>query len=124
MNQSHLTDFQILGQTGEQLAADYLISHGYYIIERNWVCGRYEVDIICLNNFKVVFVEVKSHSLNPFFDIRLMVNKEKQRKIICSANRYIKMHHINYDAQFDIVEVLIKGNDVYEINHIPNAFHI
>ena len=47
MEENHLTESQLLGRDGEQIAADYLVSAGYKIIERNWVCGRYEIDIIC-----------------------------------------------------------------------------
>ena len=37
-----------LGKLGEELAADYLLKHGYTILHRNWVYQKAEVDIIAL----------------------------------------------------------------------------
>lgn len=124
MEENHLTESQLLGRDGEQIAADYLVSAGYKIIERNWVCGRYEIDIICTKDDELVFVEVKSHNKNPFFNLGNMVNTEKQRKIIYSANKYIHLHRLDMNARFDIIEVTFSSDDEFEVNHIPDAFYV
>lgn len=92
-----------LGRAGEQAAANYLAENNYTIIERNWHFGRYEIDIICKNNNVLAFVEVKSHHENECFDIRLMVNNEKQRKIKAGANAYVKYTRSLCDVRFDII---------------------
>ena len=35
-----------IGRRGEDLAADWLVHHGFAILHRNWRHGRYEVDCI------------------------------------------------------------------------------
>ena len=35
-----------LGKRGEKLALNHLLANGYTILERNWVTGKREIDII------------------------------------------------------------------------------
>ena len=49
-----------LGQTGEDLAAEFLQQQGMVIIERNFRCPRGEIDIIARDGETIVFVEVKT----------------------------------------------------------------
>ncbi len=49
-----------IGKTGETIAAKYLSSKGYRILERNWRIPTGEIDIICQHGDTVVFVEVKT----------------------------------------------------------------
>ena len=46
-----------LGQWGENLAAEYLCSKGYVIIDRDWRSGHRDLDIIAEDGDVVVFVE-------------------------------------------------------------------
>ena len=39
-----------LGQEGERLAADYLVTKGYRIVERNYRYHRNEIDIVALHH--------------------------------------------------------------------------
>ena len=43
-----------LGNKGEDLAADLLESKGYKILERNFFCGKNEIDIIALSPCKTL----------------------------------------------------------------------
>ena len=45
----------VLGIYGERLAADYLISIGYEVIERNWRCSFGEIDLIARDKDRWVF---------------------------------------------------------------------
>lgn len=49
-----------LGEIGEDLAAEYLMQHGYEIVARNWRNSRGEIDIIAENHQAIVAVEVKT----------------------------------------------------------------
>lgn len=49
-----------LGQTGEDLAADFLQQQGMVIVERNFRCQQGEIDIIARDGDAIVFVEVKT----------------------------------------------------------------
>ncbi|WP_231441718.1 YraN family protein [Brevibacterium zhoupengii] len=49
-----------LGQSGEDLAAEFLQRQGMVILERNFRCPRGEIDIIAKDGDTIVFVEVKT----------------------------------------------------------------
>jgi len=55
-----MTHNQIIGKFGERLAKNYLIKHGYKIINTNVKLSYQELDIIALKNSQVIFVEVKT----------------------------------------------------------------
>ena len=49
------------GKMAEDIAAEYLLTNGYIIRERNWRIGnRIEIDIIAEKDGIIVFVEVKA----------------------------------------------------------------
>jgi putative endonuclease len=49
-----------LGRWGEQVAADFLVTEGYSIVDRGWRCPRGEIDVIARRAGCTVFVEVKT----------------------------------------------------------------
>ncbi|WP_027479028.1 YraN family protein [Gryllotalpicola ginsengisoli] len=51
-----------LGAAGETVAARYLESLGYDIVDRNWRGTRGELDIVARHGGTTVFVEVKTRS--------------------------------------------------------------
>ena len=53
---------QKIGKLGEKLAAQYLESKGYEILERNFYCRQGEIDIIAKEKTKIIFIEVKSRT--------------------------------------------------------------
>jgi len=117
-----MSDSQIIGQTGEDLAASYLKKNGYTIRHRNWKFGKHELDIIAENREFVVFAEVKTRSSGFLMDPRSAVTKEKQRSIIFAAEGYIRIYDINKDSRFDVITVISDG-DNHELDHIENAFY-
>ena len=52
----------VLGQSGEQAAAEYLESCGLRILDRNWRCAVGEIDIVAVDRRTLVVVEVKSRT--------------------------------------------------------------
>ena len=114
---------KVVGNMGENIANAYLQKNGYVVLDRNWRCGNYEIDIICIDNKQIVFVEVKTHNYNPCFDLAKMVNKQKRRRIIFSANKYIRYNRICMNARFDVVEVVLNGGEFFSLNHVKNAFY-
>lgn len=48
------------GKWGEDVAANYLLEHGYEILARNWRHEHKEVDIVAQKDGKLYFVEVKT----------------------------------------------------------------
>ncbi len=56
------TERRKLGDIGENVACEFLVRHGFTVIERNYLRKWGEIDIIAQKGSKIHFVEVKSVS--------------------------------------------------------------
>lgn len=56
----YMSHNQRIGKFGEILAKNYLIRHGYKIIDANVKLSYQELDLVALKNNQVVFIEVKT----------------------------------------------------------------
>lgn len=109
------------GFLGEEKAANYLISKGYKIIDRNYRTKIGEIDIIAIISGVLVFVEVKSRTNINYGYPYEAVNWKKQDKIIKSSFIYMKQKRFNnYQIRYDIIEVYLEEKT--KIKHIENAF--
>ena len=115
---------QMLGQYGEDKACNYLETHNYKIIERNFRCRQGEIDIIAkdLSKDELVLVEVKTRLTFNFGRPSQAVTKIKQRHILNVAKYYLYKKCIK-DAfiRFDVIEVFVKEFE-FRINHIKQIF--
>lgn len=106
------------GNEGEQAACDYLVRHGWRILERNLRRGRGEIDIITCKRDVIAFVEVKRRSDLGFGTPAEAVNLEKQRRILGAAGIYLQEKGLSEaNIRFDVIEILSK-----RIHHIEAAF--
>jgi putative endonuclease len=117
-----MADSHLLGQKGEDLAADHLRKKGYNILHRNWKSGKRELDIVAENSDFIVFVEVRTRTDDFLLHPRHTVTSEKQRSMIYAAEGYIQRYNINKESRFDIVTVISDGKSD-EIEHIEDAFY-
>ena len=111
----------ILGHKGEDIAARYLEQHGYTILDRNWRCGHKELDLVVYKENTVVFVEVKTRSGTDYGDPWSFVDDRKIRRIVNSADAYIRFRCIDMDVRFDIISIVSDGED-FKVEHIEQAF--
>lgn len=112
-----------LGRRGEDAAARFLHRHGYEIVERNWKCKAGEADIIARDGEWVVFVEVKTRTSIEKGLPSEAVNKEKRHRYEKIAALFLS----NYDAvdvpvRFDVVSILVTGENRALLRHHINAF--
>ena len=116
---------KILGDLGENYAAEYLKRKRYNVIERNYRVGRDEVDIIVSRGEYIIFVEVKTRTDDGFGTPAEAVTHTKQKRIMGVAASYMSWHE-GKTARFDIVEIIgrvVRDKlKVESINHIENAF--
>ena len=111
-----------IGHRGEDIASNYLQEQGYCILERNWTNGaRKEIDIIATKDDVVVFVEVKTRKVGSATTPVSAVDARKQRRIVLSADSYIKSCRIDFCCRFDIIAIVYDENN-YRLEHIPDAF--
>lgn len=110
------------GVDGEELASSYLTQNGYEVLEKNWRFQHAEIDIIATKSDTLVIAEVKTRKSNFFGEPEEFVNRQKQKHLIKAANAYIEKNELNMEVRFDIISVLITGNN-HRIHHIEDAFH-
>ena len=115
------TEKQLIGQKGEDLAAEFYRQHNYVILDRNWKCYHLEVDLIAINEEYLVFCEVKTRSCTVFGEPEAFVTPQKQKNLIRAANLYLTRKNISKEVRFDIISIILCGEE-YRVHHIPNAF--
>jgi putative endonuclease len=111
-----------LGRIGEQLAATFLISNKYKILEKNYHCRFGEIDLIAFFDRTIIFVEVKLRSSTMDSAVS-SVSVSKQKKLTKTAQEYIAHHPEleKYPIRFDIIAILKQKNS-YQLKHFPDAF--
>lgn len=117
-------DRREFGRNIEKLAADYLESNGYEILERNYRAGHKEIDLIARQKRTIVFVEVKATRQMRFGHPAERVTKKQQVNILTAARHYIMDNMFEgYDFRLDIICFFPrdKGGG-YTLEHIEGAF--
>ena len=117
-----------LGKYGEELAAQYLTSQGYTILERDWRYGRSlrDIDIVAKSpdETTVAFVEVKTRRPNELVPALTAIDRRKLHNISNAANRYIKMFRIIERVRFDAIIVHVdKYSGKTDIEHYKNIYN-
>jgi len=124
----------MIGQLGEDLAADFLIKDGYSIVKRNARLGKNEIDIIVEDKDYIVFVEVKTRTCQypesgGYGIPSRAVDSDKRKNTVKAARDYLSLHYTEKQPRIDVVEVyLLEQNEPMltpkpiKINHIRNAF--
>jgi putative endonuclease len=112
-----------LGRRSEDLAADYLKSCGYTILERNFRVGRKEIDLIVRKEEVVAFVEVKARAGRGCGHPLEAITWAKRREIAFVARAWIADHAKARTYQFDAIAVTWQGAD-HRIEHVENAWQL
>ncbi len=103
---------QKIGEIGENLAAMFLMKHGFYILERNFTKAYGEIDIIASKDEVVHFVEVKAVSCvtgEPKQMVRPEENMHslKFKKFSRTVEAYLAQKDVKNDWQIDLVTVYV-----------------
>ncbi len=128
---AHLT----LGVLGEKLAADYLEKNGYKIVDKNVRMSKNEIDIIAEDDSFLVFVEVKTRSVQHegsslYGSPARAVDSKKRSNTVKAAVDYLRTHYTEKQPRIDVIEIYMKERDtdktlypqILSINHIRDAF--
>jgi len=111
-----------LGQTGEEIACDFLLSRGHQILDRNWRSGHLELDIVTEASDGLHFVEVKARTVPVTSTLTDQVNRVKQKRINAAALQYLnKKHKLGQEVFFDIVSVLFDREETV-VRYFPQAW--
>lgn len=110
---------------GEEAAARHLCGAGWRILARNYSAPRGELDLVAWNGDCMAFVEVKARALESWGRPADAVNREKRRRVTAAAMHYLRAAGTpRVRIRFDIVEVVLRGDDVVEVRHLEDAFRM
>jgi len=110
------------GDWGEELAAAYLRDKGYIIVDRDWRSGHRDIDIVARDDEYLVFVEVKTRSIEGLVNPAFAVDQKKMNNIKRAITHYVNYHNINIPYRFDIVTIVGRiGCDNPAITHIEDV---
>jgi putative endonuclease len=114
---------QSLGKSGENLAATYLKQHGYTIIARNFKARYGEIDIICVKDNVLIFVEVKTRIGEKYGKPEESIMPRKLREVIKTAEFYKTMRPRLPDAlRIDVIAIRLEADrSISSFNHITNV---
>ena len=123
MNSSQALHKKLLGNTGESIATSYLQRKGYRIIERNFKARYGEIDIICIYQNTLVFVEVKTRIGQEFGLPEESVTPRKLREVVKTAQYYLAAHTgLPENLRIDVIGIELNNcEDVVYFNHIENV---
>jgi len=109
-----------IGRFGEEVAGSFLSEKGYRVIERNWRYQKGELDLICTSGKKIIFVEVKTRSVDSQVHALESLGHKQKLKLLRTAGHYLcKSGQWEKECRFDFVCVTI-GPEV-KIDHVKNA---
>lgn len=115
--------FRVFARRSEEIAAQFLVSKGYKILERNYRTPRGELDLVATEGEALVFVEVKARRGFRFGEPAYAVHEQKQRHMIKAALYYLSRKKIqNRTCRFDVVVIYEGGDRNPQVRLIQNAF--
>ena len=111
------------GELGERAAKRQLQNLGLKFLTANFRSERGEIDLVFRDDDCLVFVEVKARSSEDWTRPAAAVDKRKRRLLSQTALDYLRLlKNPQVKIRFDIVEVLLAGDEVREVRHLPNTF--
>ncbi len=81
-----------LGDRGEQVVVDYLVTAGHEIVARNYKTKLFEVDIVSRKDRALYFTEVKYRGSNDFGAGLDFIDKKKQEKMRLAIAGFLATH--------------------------------
>jgi putative endonuclease len=112
------------GAAAEDLASQYLQVRGLKILARNLRCKAGELDLVCLDGGVLVIVEVRQRGSAEFGGARASVTWTKQRKIIRTAQFFLRRekHWGNLPVRFDVLAIEGLPDGAHRVDWVKDAF--
>ncbi len=114
---------RVAGLAGEDFAVGHLKRLGWRILERNWRCGRLELDIIALHQGVLIFVEVKTRTAGGLTRPDEALTPAKQDCLSRAAAGYLSAtKNWHKPCRFDLISVWRQEDNTFSLEHFPHAF--
>lgn len=119
-----------LGRRGEYLARLYLEEKGLEFIRANYRTSRGEIDLIMRENDEIVFLEVKTRTVESarrFGRGALRIDENKRRALYRAASQFLREEkHLAKELtpRFDAIEIYIDPEEIQKVRvlYTPCAF--
>lgn len=98
-----------IGNKAETVAAQWLLSNDFLILERNWKTKYCEVDIIAVKGKVRYFVEVKYRSSSNQGGAIAAITGKKLQQMKFAAELYDVQHKNEYSARLAVVTINAEG---------------
>ena len=117
-----ITKAQELGQVSEDRAAEYLLSLGWRILDRN-VKNKYgELDIVALDDdYELVIVEVRARTLGKMQDPLESIGPRKLRALLRASIEYVDGLEWVKFWRIDVVGITMNNRKApgdWELEHV------
>ncbi len=109
-----------LGYYAESYVCEYLLKNGFKIITRNYFTNVGEIDIIAEYDKYICFVEIKYRTNGS--GLETAIDRKKQRKIIKSAEHFLRKTGSTLQPRFDAAFVSSYDGGELCLEYISNAF--
>jgi putative endonuclease len=106
-----------LGIWGESQAAQFLISKGYSIIDKNYSMRLGEIDLVATQGEFIVFIEVKTRRSEKFGSAESSITWRKRQHARAAIEKYLQVHTINLSPRYDVIIVDCQSR-VPQIRHL------
>lgn len=119
MNSDHIE----LGDYGEGVALEHLLSEDYTLVTRNWRSEGGEIDLVMMDGAVLVFVEVKTRIGDRFGSPEESITPAKGERLNRLAMTYL-MEHDQFDQSWRIDVVAIEATaqrSILRLDHYVNA---
>ena len=100
-----MSNHRLRGKKAEDVACRFLEKNGLNLIERNYQCRFGEIDIIMQDSDTIVFIEVRYRQSMTYGGAEASVDRNKQQKLVFTANHYIQKHSLSQAMRFDVVAI-------------------
>lgn len=112
-----------IGNEGEEIAAAYLESKGWLILDRNYFFEKAEVDIVAYDHTQIIFVEVKLRSGTYFGRPEEYITPQKENLVKKAAEAWVYERKMETAlVRFDVIAIVQNRNKAPEITHFEDAF--
>lgn len=112
-----------IGDEGEEIAAAFLESKGWLILDRNYYFEKAEVDIVAYDHKQIIFVEVKLRSDTYFGRPEDFVTPQKESLVKKAAEAWVYERKMETAlVRFDVIAIVQAHNKAPDITHFEDAF--
>ncbi len=111
------------GRLGERMAASFLESRTYRVVQRNYRCRFGEIDLVVEGAEGLVFVEVRTKRRPCLFEPEETITPAKARRMATLAEHYLAAtKQQERPWRVDVVAVeLDRGGEPARIEHFKDA---